>query len=194
MGSFYTTVGDYLEQAFDRVLGFERAGGLQSVRSQTIQARNRAGEAFDAFLNEKAASPLDPQTAGFLLSAGTQAMLAGDLLDVIASRSGYQAGSCPEGAQEMNAQVRIMLTELRRDADELRLNHQNGAANRVSPEVLRHAALQCLERWKSDERAGRSAMAVVMAGEWIQNLARLEEDLGKPVSAAAAAARTPWWR
>lgn len=194
MGSFYITVGDYLEQAFDRVLGFERAGGLQPVRRQTIQARNRAGEAFDAFLNEKAASPLDPQTAGFLLSAGTQAMLAGDLLDVIASRSGYQAGSCPEAAQEMSSQVRVMLTELRRDADELRLNHQNGVPSTVSPEVLRSAELQCLERWRSDERAGRSAMAVVMAGEWIQNLARLEEDLVEPVTKATAAARTPWWR
>jgi hypothetical protein len=121
-------------------------------------------------------------------------MLAGDLLDVIASRSGYQAGSCPEAAQEMSSQVRVMLTELRRDADELRLNHQNGVPSTVSPEVLRSAELQCLERWRSDERAGRSAMAVVMAGEWIQNLARLEEDLVEPVTKATAAARTPWWR
>jgi len=194
LASFYVAVGNYLEMAFDRVLGLERAGGLQSVRSQTIQARNRAGEAFDAFLNEKAASPLDPQTAGFLLSAGTQAMLAGDLLDVIASRLGYQAGSCPEGAQEVNGQVQVLLTQLRHYADELTLNDQNGSPGTVSPEVLRRAALQCLERWRSDERTGRSAMAVVMAAEWIQNLARLEEDLGKPVGAAAAAARTPWWR
>ena len=194
LASFYVAVGNYLEMAFDRVLGLERPGGLQAVRRLTIQARNRAGEAFDAFLNEKAASPLDPQTAGFLLSAGTQAMLAGDLLDVIASRSGYQAASCPEGAQELNVQVQVLLTELRHYADELSLNHQTRPPSRVSPEALRHAALQCLERWRSDERYGRSAMAVVMAGEWIQNLARLEEDLGKPVSVATAAARTPWWR
>jgi hypothetical protein len=35
---------------------------------------------------------------------------------------------------------------------------------------------------------------VVMAGEWSQNLARLEDDLEEPVARAADAARTPWWR
>jgi len=34
----------------------------------------------------------------------------------------------------------------------------------------------------------------VMAGEWVQNLARLEEDLEEPVSGAVEAARKPWWR
>ncbi|HEY0492742.1 MAG TPA: FUSC family protein [Candidatus Dormibacteraeota bacterium] len=194
IASFYVTVGHYLEMAFDRVLGFERAGGLAPVRSRAIQARNRAGEAFDAFLNEKSASPLDPETAGFLLSAGTQAMLAADLLDVIGSRSGYQAGSCPDGAQQLNGQVRVLLAQMRHYSDELVLKNQEEDPGRVSVDILRGAALQCLEGWRSNERAGRGAMAVVMASEWIQNLARLEEDLAEPVSRAAAAARTPWWR
>lgn len=194
VASFYMAVARYLELAFDRVLGFERAGGLQAARRHAIQARNRAGEAFDAFLNEKAASQLDPQTAGLLLSAGTQAMLAADLLDVIAGRSGYHAGSSPEQAQDVNTQVRVLLDELRRYADELTLRPRGGRASTVSTELLRRAALQGLERWRSEEKAGRGAMAVVMAGEWIQNLGRLEEDLREPVARAAAAARTPWWR
>jgi hypothetical protein len=37
-------------------------------------------------------------------------------------------------------------------------------------------------------------MAVVMAGEWVQYLARLEADLEGAVSAAVEAARKPWWR
>jgi hypothetical protein len=37
-------------------------------------------------------------------------------------------------------------------------------------------------------------MAVVMAGEWLRNLARLEADLEQPVDAAVEAARIPWWR
>jgi hypothetical protein len=37
-------------------------------------------------------------------------------------------------------------------------------------------------------------MAVVMAGEWTENVARLEVDLEQPVKAAVEAARTPWWR
>ena len=33
-----------------------------------------------------------------------------------------------------------------------------------------------------------------MAGEWAQNLARLEDDLKEPVAQVVHAARTPWWR
>jgi hypothetical protein len=41
---------------------------------------------------------------------------------------------------------------------------------------------------------GRGAMAVVMAGEWVQNLTRLEADLEESVNAAVEAAQKPWWR
>jgi hypothetical protein len=37
-------------------------------------------------------------------------------------------------------------------------------------------------------------MAVVIAGEWVENLVRVEVDLEQPVDAAVAAARTHWWR
>jgi hypothetical protein len=33
-----------------------------------------------------------------------------------------------------------------------------------------------------------------MAGEWVQNLARLEADLEEAVGAAVEAAQKPWWR
>jgi len=33
-----------------------------------------------------------------------------------------------------------------------------------------------------------------MAGEWVQNLARLEADLEGEVTSAVEAARRPWWR
>jgi hypothetical protein len=64
----------------------------------------------------------------------------------------------------------------------------------VSQRVLRAAALDCLRRWRNDENAGRGALAVVMAGEWAQNLARLVDDLKEPVTQAVEAARKPWWR
>jgi hypothetical protein len=37
-------------------------------------------------------------------------------------------------------------------------------------------------------------MAVVMAGEWVLYLARLEADLEAAVTTAVEAARKPWWR
>jgi hypothetical protein len=159
-----------------------------------IQAAERAGEAFDAFLNERSATPLDPQAAGFLLAAGNHAILAGDLLDVIATRLGYQASGCPDGAKSVRAQVDILLNNFSRIAQWLALDRENSDIEPVSQRALRDAALDCLRRWRNDESAGRSAMAVVMAGEWAQNLARLEDDLKEPVAQAVDAARTPWWR
>ena len=46
----------------------------------------------------------------------------------------------------------------------------------------------------SDERATHGAMAVVIAGEWVQNPARMEADLERPVRGGGSAARTRWWR
>ena len=159
-----------------------------------IQAAERAGEAFDAFLNEHSGKPLDPETAGFLLAAGNHAILAGDVLDVISTRMGYQAGGCPDGARSVRAQVRILLKGFTRLADQLALRQPETSVAQVSRQALRAAALDCLRRWRNDESAGRGAMAVVMAGEWAQNLARLEDDLEQPVTRAVEAARTPWWR
>ncbi|HEX9096410.1 MAG TPA: hypothetical protein VF990_09940 [Candidatus Dormibacteraeota bacterium] len=60
--------------------------------------------------------------------------------------------------------------------------------------LRRSTALDCLRRWRNDDRAGRGAMAVVIAGEWVENVARQEDDLQRPVAGAVEAARTPWWR
>jgi len=194
VAGFYRVVIAYLERTFDRVLGFEPLASIDPDRRSVIQAAERAGEAFDAFLNERSGTPLDPQPAGFLLAAGNHAILAGDLLDVISTRMGYQAGGCPDGARAMRAQVRILLKGFARLADQLALRQPAADVEHVSPRAMRAAALDCLRRWRNDEGAGRGALAVVMAGEWAQNLARLEDDLQEPVARAAEAARTPWWR
>jgi uncharacterized membrane protein YccC len=194
VAGFYRVVIAYLDRTFDRVLGFEPPAGSDPARRAVIQAAERAGEAFDAFLNERSATAPDPQAAGFLLAAGNHAILAGDLLDVIASRLGYQASGCPDGARSVRAQVRILLNGFGRLADQLALQQPSGDIEPVSQRALRAAALDCLRRWRNDENAGRGALAVVMAGEWAQNLARLVDDLKEPVTQAVEAARKPWWR
>ena len=194
VAGFYHAVASYLEAAFDRVLDFEPLASLDPARRVADQARDRAGEAFDAFLNERTASPLDPQTAGSLISAGNRAMLAAELLDVVAGRMGYRAGGCPDGARMVHAQEAVLLGHLTGLADRLALGNVRPDQERVSLKTLRSAALDCLRRWRNDNRAGRGAMAVVIAGEWVQNVARLEDDLERPVAVAAEAARVPWWR
>ncbi|MEO6796313.1 MAG: hypothetical protein ABI401_15645 [Candidatus Dormibacter sp.] len=113
---------------------------------------------------------------------------------MISSRGGYQAGSCPDGAREVRAQVDRLDERLLHDADRLALSDSGRDASPVALEPPRHAAVDCLARWRHDERAGRGAMAVVMASEWVENLARLEDDLEQPVATAVEAARTRWWR
>jgi hypothetical protein len=76
----------------------------------------------------------------------------------------------------------------------MRAGEAAGPWSQVSPAALRQAALNCLHRWQSNAELGRAAMAVVMAGEWVQYLARLEVDLEDDVGAASEAARKPWWR
>jgi len=194
VAGFYRAVVAYLDLAFDRILAFDRPVRLASVLRKAVEAGDRAGEAFDAFLNEHATTSLDPQTAGSLLAAGNHAMLAGDALEVVASQMGYRADGCPDGARLVHAEVRTLLNDFLKLAARLSLAEVRRPEESVSSEALRHAARECLRHWRNDERAGRGAMAVVIAGEWAQNLARLEEDLQRPVLSAAEAARIPWWR
>src|SRR2546427_379292 len=57
VAGFYRAVATYLEAAFDRVLDFEPPASLDPARRVADQARDRAREAFDASLNERAAAP-----------------------------------------------------------------------------------------------------------------------------------------
>jgi uncharacterized membrane protein YccC len=193
--TFYRETGAYLEWAFNRVLGSDASGDADPLRRQAVRARDRASEALDSLLAERGAKHLEPQTAAVIVAAGNQGMLAGDALTVISTELGYRAGGCPDGAAALRIQVGALLARFLRVADDLEQErHGTGSTEPVSTDALRAAALACLRRWGDDPAAGRAALAVVMAAEWAQNLARLEEDVEQPVSAAVDAARIPWWR
>jgi len=194
LAGVYRGLVEYLDHGFDRILGFSPAGGIDPARQAVVRARDRANAAFDTFLNERGGGAFDQDTATFLLSSANHALLAGDLLEVISGVMGYQAGTCADGAQAVDEQVGTLLAAYRRLADLLSLSTVTHAHEDVSSSALRQAELGCLRRWQSDATVGRGAMAVVMAGEWVQNLARLETDLESAVSTAAEAARKPWWR
>ncbi len=194
LGSVYRSLVAYLEHGFDRVLGFEPAGEVDAARQVVVRARDRADAAFDTFLTERGGGSFDQETAAFLLSSANHALLAGDLLEVISGVMGYQAETCADGAHAVRGQVRTLLAAFGRVADRLNLSRAAEPESSVSLPALRQAALGCLGRWQKDADVGRGAMAVVMAGEWVQNLARLEADLEGEVTSAVEAARRPWWR
>lgn len=194
LGSVYRSLDPYLAQAFDRVLGFEAVSPPDSIRQVVLRARDRAGETFETFTTERGVRPSEQEAAAFLLSSANHLILAGDLLGVIARVMGYSASGRGEGGREVREQVRRMLSKYRGLADRLSLSDVQEQEPDVSIEALREAELSCLRRWQTNPELGRGAMAVVMAGEWAQNLASLETDLEDAVSTAVDAARKPWWR
>ncbi len=194
LASVYRMLVGYLDTAFDRVLGFEPPNTPDRTPQILIRARDRADAAFDTLTTERAGGSFDHETAAFLLSSANHMSLAGDLLNVIAGRMGYQGGSCAEGALEVRDQVRTLLAEFNRLAGRLTLSPSTEPESQVSLPALRQAALKCLRRWQTNREIGRGAMAVVMAGEWVHYLARLQGDLEEGVSTAFEAARQPWWR
>jgi hypothetical protein len=118
----------------------------------------------------------------------------GDLLDVIAA-TGYRVADSVDGVAALRAQTQLMLAGFLRLADRLA-----GAPTvllsgaRVSDQALRDDALSWLRRWRDDPASRRSALAAVIAGEWLQQLGELTADLEAPVDAAVVAGRVPWWR
>jgi hypothetical protein len=195
VSSFYRATAAYLGPAFDRLLGVEVGGDIDALRNRAVRARDRAGEGLQVLLSERHAKHLEPQTAAALVAAGNQGMLAADALRVVATDLRYQAGACTDGAAAVRTQVQALLARLTSLADRIEDGRDAaGTAEPVSARALRAAALGCLDRADGEPARGRSALALVIAGEWAQNLARLEAGLEQPVSAAVAAARISWWR
>jgi uncharacterized membrane protein YccC len=190
----YRAVAAYLHQAFDLVLGTDGGVDAGRLRADAVRARDRAGEAFDVFLNERGAKSLDPHMAGRILSAGNQALLGADLLVVVAADLSDKRTRCRDSVATVDAQVRTLLAGLRHLADDFEGEaHSGPSPEQPSLEALRLAALDCMRRSQNDgDSAG--AMGVVIAGEWVQNLAQLSASLEQPATAAVDAAKVHWWR
>jgi uncharacterized membrane protein YccC len=180
MGRFYRAIAAFLDLSFDHILGLTPPDHVHPVRRTALQAGELAGEAFDDFVIEKAASPLSPDRAGFLLSSGNHAILAADVLESLAVM-GYQASTCAEGARAVEGQVQVLVQRLIELADRLALARNVESPDRVSVDQLRAAAVDCLRRWRNDDAIGKGAIAVVIACEWAVNIARLEDDIEQPV-------------
>jgi len=195
MAGFFQAVRTDLREAFNVLLGGDSDPDIGEIRAEAERARDRATEAFDVFLNERGSKPLRPDAAAQLVSAGSQGMLAADSLVAVAEDYGYRADACPDGAAAVDAEVRRLLAGFDAIANRLAGSSDGGGSNpgQLSAMALRRAAVGCLERSGGDEAATRAAMAVVIAGEWVQNLARMEADLEQPVATAVAAARVAWW-
>jgi uncharacterized membrane protein YccC len=194
VSGLYRAVVAYLTDSFAQVLEPDRLEDAGRQRFAAVRARDRAGEALDRYLNERGKKPLAAETGAFLVSAGTHAIIAGDLLHLIAGM-GYQTRERDQGTMALGSQVQRMLTSFVRLADQLE-GRASSLPSRVSvsEDAAREAALASLRHWKDDPGGARGAMAVVMSSEWVQQLGVLADDLEAPVARAVQSARVPWWR
>ncbi|HEX6555289.1 MAG TPA: FUSC family protein [Ktedonobacteraceae bacterium] len=216
LAGLYQAVAACLDEVFGRILEPGTAEASMHVPGRrgdgtlggVFTARERAGEALDQYLRERGAKPLAPEDAGALVAAGADALLAAELLEQLAEM-GYQAhaqAADSEGGDGVTAligQVQALVATYVRLADQLddsaataahASDRQGGISPAVSPEAVRASALSSLLRWRQDPEAGRAAITVVVAGEWVEHLGALAVALEKPVAQVAAAARVPWWR
>lgn len=194
VADLYRAAAVFLSSCLNRILDADAAEDPGRVRRVAEQARNRAGEAFDIFLNERGAKQLDPQTAAILVDAGTQTILAGDLLTVVVDM-GYRSQDSFGAVTTLRTQTQVLVARFLELADRLQGTTSgllSGAG--VSDDALHDAALSALRHGQSDPGSTRTAMAVVIAGEWIQHLGELTASLETPVSKAVEAAHVPWWR
>ena len=190
----YRAMAAYVGRAFGGVLAADPPGDVADARAATLRARDRAGEAFGTFLTERGAKPLDTHTAAELVAAGSQALLAGDALGVVAAE-GYRAGAYADRATTVDDAVDALLSQIEALAGEL--DHGADGASPVDPvssASLRDAELGGLRRAQAGTLEVSNAMAVVIACEWIQNLARLLTDLEVRVDESARAMQVRWWR
>jgi hypothetical protein len=121
--------------------------------------------------------------------------MVADSPNFVATDPGYRAGGCPGGAAEIRTEMLPLLAQLTGLADRLEGVRTAGPRPEpVSVRALRAAALGCLDPKLDEPVARRSTLTLVIAGEWVQNLARLEAGLEDTVSAAVAASQIHWWR
>ena len=98
LAELYRAVAASLDEAFGRILEPGRAEGSTRAPGRrgdgtwggVLTASKRAGEALDQYLHERSAKPLAPEDAGWLVAAGSDVILAAELLEQLAD-TGYQA-------------------------------------------------------------------------------------------------------
>ncbi len=192
--ALYRAIALLLAEAFGRILAPGAAEGSSQARGMAVAARDRAEEALDQYLRERAAQPLDAEAAGSLSAAGADAILAADLLERLAD-TGYRTRGRSDADAALHDHVRALVGAFVRLAD--RLDARESAAadgERLSTEALRAAALAYVHCWQEDPEQGRAAIAAVVAAQWIQGLGVLAASLEQPVGEVVEAARAPWWR
>ncbi|MFR9778049.1 FUSC family protein [Micromonospora sp. MS34] len=189
--AYHRAVIGQLRDAFDRLLAGAATDRPQAAAAP-LGSRTRAELALGDYLSERPSGDLDPPSAVELLAGANYLAMAAQLLERAAVEHGYRADRCPDAAGTVRSAQQALLGDLARLAGEL-AGGATASARSALPD-LDAPVWACLREWRTDDEAGGSAMALVVAAEWIRSIDHLSEDLAGPVARAAAAAARPWWR
>jgi hypothetical protein len=189
----YRSLAPLLGAAFAQAMNRGSDTDMAAARGRAIRAQERAGEAFDQFLHERKAKPLDPQIVASMLASGAHAVLAADLLTAGATK-GYRVQGQGAAIAVLQEQETALVESFLDVAGRLGQDQASPPRERVSEEALRGAAVARLRHWQAVPADGPAAIAAVTVAEWIELLGRLVAGSQEPVAALVEAARAPWWR
>lgn len=178
-----------LGYAFDRLLAVDAIG---PPPAPPVGARTRAELALSGYLSERPAGPLDAPSAVGLVAGANYLAMAANLMESAASELGYRADGCRAAAEPVRSARRALLGGLAGLAD--RLAGAGAPSPRSALPDLDAPLSDCLHRWRGDEALAGSALALVVAAEWIRSVDQVSDDLAGPVDRAVAVASRPWWR
>ena len=198
LADLYDAAASSLSFSFRRILtdanepDEEVSSSHRLARTEAI----RAQEVFELFLNERTRQAPGVDVWAMLLSSGKGFLLIGDVLDWLfehgyaAAQAGAPAGTLATLAGNAVAHI-VRLAEEMRSGRRLRVADPPDASGK-----LRSAALASLSepRLSSSPEVLASAIGLVSAADWLQQLETLLRDLEAPVAATLTVNSTPWWR
>jgi uncharacterized membrane protein YccC len=198
LADLYDAAASSLSFSFRRMLT-DAAESDAEVSSSHRFARTeaiRAQEVFEQFLNERTRQAPGLDVWAMLLSSGKGFLLIGDVLDWL-SEHGYAAAQAGAPAGTLAALADTAIAHMLRLAEEMRSGHRLRVAG--PPDAsgkLRNAALASLSQpgLSSSPDVLRSAIGLVSAADWLQQLESLLRELEAPVAATLRTNSTPWWR
>jgi hypothetical protein len=128
-----------------------------------------------------------------MVASGGHALVAGDLLSVMAEK-GYHASGDARELADLHAEAHALVATFERLATYLRTMRPVESGTRLSDDRIRAANLRLLRDWRTRAADVRTAIMAVTLAEWLQFLNQLTAGLEQPVAATIQAARIPWWR
>jgi len=198
LADLYDAAASSLSFSFRRMLtdasepGEEVSSSHRLARTEAI----RAQEVFEQFLTERTHQAPGVEVWAVLLSTGKGFLLIGDVLDWLVEH-GYAASQAGAPAGTLATVAGSAVAHIVRLAEELRSGHRLRVAGPPDTSAkLRTAALASLSEPALSRSPAvlRSAIGLVSAADWLQQLEMLLLELEAPVAATLSMNSTPWWR